>query len=65
MAAGAEPAAEPSGNGAAVRRIDSAEAEPVDLLEMGGTPILRRLAPLVGIVLAALLVRGLLRRRRH
>ncbi len=65
VAAGAEPAAEPSGNGAAVRRIDSAEAEPVDLLEIGGTPILRRLAPLVGIVLAGLVVRALLRRRRH
>jgi carbon monoxide dehydrogenase subunit G len=65
VAAGAEPAAEPSGNGAAVRKIDSAEAEPVDLLEMGGTPLLRRLAPLVGIVVAVLLVRVLLRRRKH
>ncbi len=61
VASAAEPAASPSGNGAAVRRIDSAEAEPVDLLEVGGTPILRRLAPIVGIVVVLLVLRRLIR----
>ncbi|HEY3723186.1 MAG TPA: SRPBCC family protein [Acidimicrobiia bacterium] len=64
VASGAEPAASPSGNGAAVRRVDSAEAEPVDLLEVGGTPVLRRLAPLLGIVVVLVLLRRLRRRRR-
>jgi hypothetical protein len=64
VAAGAKPAAEPSGNGAAVRRIDHPEAAPVDLLEVGGSPVARRLAPLVGAVLLVLLARWLLRRRR-
>jgi uncharacterized protein len=61
----AEPAASPSGNGAAVRRIDQPEAEPVDLLEVGGTPVARRLAPLIGAAVAILLARWLLRRRRN
>ncbi|MGZ4691147.1 MAG: SRPBCC family protein [Acidimicrobiia bacterium] len=65
VAAGAEPAAAPSGNGAAVRRIDHGEVAPVDLLEIGGTPLLRRVAPLVGILVAALLVRWLFRRRKR
>lgn len=65
VAAAAEPAAAPSGNGAAVRRIDQGEVEPVDLLEVGGSPILRRVAPLAGFVLVALLLRYLVRRRRH
>ena len=63
VASAAEPAASPSGNGAAVRRVDSAEAEPVDLLEVGGTPVLRRLAPLLGIAVVLLVLRRLIRRR--
>jgi carbon monoxide dehydrogenase subunit G len=65
VAAGAEPAAEPSGNGAAVRRLESSGPVPADLLEPGGTPMLRRVAPLVGVVVAAVLVRRLLRRRHR
>jgi len=65
VAARAEPAAEPSGNGAAVRRIDSPEAEPVNLLEVGGAPLARRLAPLAGTLVFVLFVRWLLRRRRR
>lgn len=64
VATRAEPAASPSGNGAAVRKIDHADAEPVDLLEIGGTPVLRRLAPLAGLVVTVLLLRWLIRRRR-
>jgi carbon monoxide dehydrogenase subunit G len=65
VAAAAEPAASPSGNGAAaVRRVDQPEAAPVDLLEVGGSPIAKRLAPLLGAVAVLLLARWLLRRRR-
>ena len=46
----------PASNGAlktddavTVRTIDSPEADPVDLLEMGGSPLLRRLLPLLGV----------------
>jgi carbon monoxide dehydrogenase subunit G len=49
--------------GVTVRTIDSPEAEPVDLLEMGGSPLLKRLLPLVGIALVLVLWR--LRRRRR
>lgn len=65
VAAAAEPAAAPSGNGAAIRKVDQGEVEPVDLLEMGGSPILRRVAPLAGFVLVALVLRWLVRRRKH
>jgi carbon monoxide dehydrogenase subunit G len=64
VATTAEPAASPSGNGAAVRKVDQGEVAPVDLLEMGGTPVLRRLAPVAGLVVTVLLVRWLVRRRR-
>jgi carbon monoxide dehydrogenase subunit G len=49
--------------GVTVRTIESPEAEPVDLLEMGGSPLLKRLLPLVGI--AVVLVLWRLRRRRR
>jgi carbon monoxide dehydrogenase subunit G len=64
VAHGAEPAASPSGNGAAVRRVDHPEAAPVDLLEIGGSPLARRLAPLVGALLVVLVLRWMVRRRR-
>ncbi len=53
-----------SGNGAAIgaaRRIDSDEAEPVDLFHTAGVPVARRLLPVLG---AALLLWLLFRRRR-
>jgi carbon monoxide dehydrogenase subunit G len=53
-----------SGNGAAVgavRRIESADAEPVDLFHTAGLPVARRLLPVLG---AALLLWLLFRRRR-
>jgi carbon monoxide dehydrogenase subunit G len=61
----AEPAASPSGNGAAVRRVDHPEAAPVDLLEMTGSPLARRLAPLVGALVVVLVIRWALRRRHR
>jgi len=65
VAAAAEPAAAPSGNGAAIRKVEQGEVAPVDLLEMGGSPILRRVAPLAGFVLIAVVLRWLVRRRRR
>jgi carbon monoxide dehydrogenase subunit G len=65
VAHGAEPAASPSGNGAAVRRVDHPEAVPVDLLEVGGSPLAKRLAPLAGAVVVVLFLRWLIRRRRR
>jgi len=64
VAAGAEPAAEPSGNGAA-RVVKHPEAEPVDLLEVSGAPVLKRLAPVIGVVVLVLVVRWWVRRRRR
>jgi hypothetical protein len=67
VAAGSRPAAEPSGNGAAVRHIDSPEPEAVELLSLGGAPVLKRLVPvaLVGLLGVAILVKVRWWRRRH
>jgi hypothetical protein len=46
----------------ALRRIDSPDAAPVDLLETAGAPVARRLAP---VVIAAIVVAVLVRRRRR
>jgi uncharacterized protein len=54
-----------SGNGAAagdVRRIESAEADPVDLFGTAGAPVARRLLPALG---AGLLLWVLFRRRKR
>lgn len=48
-----------------VRTINSPEAAPVDLLEMGGTPVLKRLAPVLGVVVVLLVLRFVVRRRRR
>lgn len=47
-----------------VRKIDSPEAKPVDLLDTAGTPVLKRLAPVIGLLFALLLLRRKFRRRR-
>ncbi len=49
---------------AAIRLIDAPEPEPIDLLEHAGSPMLKRVLPLLGITVAALIVWRLLRRRR-
>jgi len=57
------PATEPAPKAApTVRKIDSKPAEPIDLLETAGAPMLKRLAPLAAVL--ALIV-FLLRRRRR
>jgi carbon monoxide dehydrogenase subunit G len=70
-AAEAAPAAEApaaSGNGAAasavsVRKIDSPEPEAVDLLDTAGAPVLKRLVPVIVVVLVLFLVRRKFRSR--
>ena len=57
------PRQEPA-NGAA-RRIDSAPAVPVDLLDAAGSPLLKRLGPLLGAVFGVVLLIRRLRRRRR
>lgn len=59
--AGQTPGGGASGNGA-VRRIESAPAEPVDLLEVAGAPVARRVLPVAGGLVALLVVFALLRR---
>jgi len=70
---GAAPAATPSaGNGAAapqasadapptVRKIDSPDAKPIDLLSTTGAPMAKRVGPIIGV---AVVVLWLLRRRK-
>ena len=59
------PAAAPVAPAAPERRlIDSPEAEPIDLLGTAGSPVLQRLAPLVGVAAVVLVVLAVLRRRR-
>lgn len=55
-AAGAAPA--PSG----VRKIDAPVAKPVDLLDTAGSPVMKRLAPVIAAIVALLLVRRLRRK---
>jgi len=52
-----------SGEATTVRTINQPEPAPVDLLEMGGGSVLKRLAPLVGVGFALTLLVWLVRRR--
>ena len=54
-----EAADEPSGP----RRIDAPEVEAVDLLDAAGTPVLKRVAPIIGVILVVLILRRLLRKK--
>jgi len=53
-----------AGNGRTAGPVDLPEPERVDLLEADGTPVLRRVVPVVGALVVLLVVVGLLRRRR-
>ena len=48
----------------AVRTIDSPEPEPVDLLETAGTPVARRVAPILAIIAVAWVLKKLLTRNK-
>ncbi|GAC1592225.1 MAG: hypothetical protein NVS3B21_11640 [Acidimicrobiales bacterium] len=60
---------DPSANGTGsapapgIRKINSPEAAPVDLLSAVGSPVVKRMAPLVAGILAVLVVWRILRRR--
>ncbi len=45
------------------RQVDAPEAEAVDLLDAAGTPVLKRVAPIIGLVVVLLILRRLLRKR--
>jgi carbon monoxide dehydrogenase subunit G len=53
-----------STNSTGVRKIESADAKPVDLIDTAGSPVLKRLAPLVGVVFGIFMLRRRFRRRR-
>jgi len=63
-AAASEPAPAAAAPTTGVRKIDSPEAKPVDLLDTAGTPVLKRLAPVIGLLFVLLLLRRKCRRRR-
>ncbi len=44
------------------RKVDMPEPKAVDLLDAAGTPVLKRLAPIVGVVVLILILRRLLRK---
>ena len=58
--AASEATAEPVADGP--RKIDSPEAEAVDLLDAAGAPVFKRVLPVVGVAAVVLLLRRLLRR---
>jgi len=58
--ASAETPAAPPADG--VRKIESAEAEPVDLLGAAGAPVLKRIVPVVAAAVVAYVVFRLVRR---
>lgn len=49
----------------AVRRVEQPEPEAIDLLEHAGSPVLKRAVPVLGVAIGALIVYGLVRRRRR
>lgn len=48
-----------------IRKIDQPEPEAIDLLGQAGSPVLKRAVPLLGVAIGALIVFGLVRRRRR
>ena len=56
--------AEAEGDTSGVRRIDSPEPEAIDLLEHAGSPMLKRLVPILGVTLVVLIIWRLVRRNR-
>ena len=49
----------------AIRKIDQPEPEAINLLEHAGSPVLKRAVPVLGVAIGALIVYGLVRRRRR
>lgn len=63
-AAAAPEPSDVSGPAPSVRSVDGPEAEPVDLVEVAGGSLVKRIAPVIGVIVALLVVRWLLRRLR-
>jgi uncharacterized protein len=57
--------AEPSALSGGVRKIDSPDVAPVDIVATAGSPVLKRLAPVLGAVFGLFLLRRRFRRRRN
>ncbi len=55
---------DPEPSRSTVRTISSPEPEPVNLLDTAGAPVMKRVAPILGIVAIGWLLRVLLRRRK-
>ena len=55
----------PSDEAPTIRRVDQPEPEAIDLLEQAGSPVLKRAVPVLGVAIGALIVYGLIRRRRR
>ena len=58
------PAAVSAEEAPTIRKIDQPEPEAINLLEQAGSPILKRAVPVLGVAIGALIVYGLIRRRR-
>lgn len=58
------PAASSSQEAPTIRKIDQPEPEAINLLEQVGSPVLKRAVPILGVAIGALVVYGLIRRRR-
>ncbi len=48
-----------------IRKINQPEPEAINLLEQAGSPVLKRAVPVLGVAIGALIVYGLVRRRRR
>jgi uncharacterized protein len=60
---GSAPASGGAATGPTVRKIDSPEAQAVDLFDTAGAPVLKRVAPVVVLVVVLLVLRRVLRSR--
>jgi carbon monoxide dehydrogenase subunit G len=58
------PAAVSAEEAPTIRKIDQPEPEAINLLEQAGSPVLKRAVPVLGVAIGALIVYGLIRRRR-
>ena len=58
------PSAAASEEAPTIRKIDQPEPEAINLLEQAGSPVLKRAVPVLGVAIGALIVYGLVRRRR-
>jgi hypothetical protein len=59
-----EPEAAPDPEAPAVRRIDHPDATPVDLIETAGTPVAKRVGPILALVALIWILKKLLSRKR-